>query len=169
MEAVFQMAKATINIERSKPDPVAEQAQAIQELTKALADNHEGVIMMMEIAKELKEMGALELVLGLLKARKKVGYVAIQQMNQPGMHHMVKNLITLVQFMGTVQPSQLQGILHSVSKGIERSAEDAERGKTTGLWQMGKSLRDPEVNAAITMMLGFLRGMGEGLHHPPVH
>lgn len=162
------MAKATTHIEKQTPNPVEEQAQAIQKLLVSVAESQDALIVFLDVLKELHAFGVLDVLRGLLKNRHQVGVIAITQLNQPGMHHMMKNAMGAVQFLSKLEPEKLQNIMNALASGIDQfSPAD----KPTSLWGMGKSLRDPDVMLSMSTLLNFLRGMGESLHQnqKPVH
>jgi uncharacterized protein YjgD (DUF1641 family) len=160
----LNMAKAITHIEKEIPNPVQEQAQAIEDLLKATADSREALVVFLDIIKELHEAGILDIVQGMLKARHQVGVIAVQTLNQPAMHRVIKNGINTMQFLGKLEPKQLETLMGGITKGLEKSAERIESNKTEGIWSMAKSLRDPHVNVTVNSMIDFLRGMGEALN-----
>jgi uncharacterized protein YjgD (DUF1641 family) len=155
------MAKATIHIEKQTPNPVEEQAQAIQKLLVSVAESQDALIVFLDVLKELHTFGILDAMRGLLKNRHQVGVIAITQLNQPGMHHMMKNAMNAMQFLSQLEPNKLQSIMNALASGMQQFSP-AE--KPPGLWGMGKALRDPEVMLSMSTMLNFLHGMGEALH-----
>ncbi|BCJ86163.1 DUF1641 domain-containing protein [Effusibacillus dendaii] len=158
------MARAITHIEKQLPNPEQEQVQAIGQILEAVAESRDTLLMTLDILKELHASGVLNILQGILKNRQQIGAIAFTQLNQPGIHHGLKNLIGLAQFLGKLDPAQLQTMLNGVARGLEQSGTHAAETKPIGLWNMGKMLRDPDVNASINMMLQFLRGMGEGIN-----
>jgi uncharacterized protein YjgD (DUF1641 family) len=155
------MAKAIRQINKSVPNPVEEQAQAISDILKALSENREAILTTLGIMKHLHEMGVLTAVHGLLEQRTEVGAIAVQQMNQPTMHHAIKNGINAFKFLGSMDPEKLQSLLQGFGHGLERSSEVIEKGESPSLWKLGTSMRDPDVRASLSTMVEFLHGMGE--------
>ncbi|GGE09122.1 hypothetical protein GCM10011571_08070 [Marinithermofilum abyssi] len=155
------MAKPIRDIHRVEPTPEQVQAQAIQDLIKAIADNRETILDLLEIVRQLQEMGVLAIIKGLLENRHDVGLIAIQQLNQPKMHHLLKNAVTLVQGLGEIEPVRVQKMFHGLSRGLEASEQVMSNGKTPSLWEMAKYARDPAIRLSMATMLAILRGMGE--------
>ncbi|HYK71960.1 MAG TPA: DUF1641 domain-containing protein [Pseudoneobacillus sp.] len=155
------MAKAIKQINKTVPNPVEEQAQAITDILQALSENREAILTTLGIMKHLHEMGVLTAIHGLLEQRTEVGAIAIQQMNQPAMHNTFKNGINAFKFLGSVNPEQLQSILQGLSSGLERSTEVIQKGEFSSLWKLGTSMRNPDVRASLSTMVEFLHGMGE--------
>ncbi len=159
------MAKAIRQINKSTPDPVEEQMQAVTELMKAVGENKEALITTIDILKGLHEMGGLTAAKAMLEQRTDIGAIVIQQLNQPNMHNTIKNAMNALNFIGSINPEQLQAILNGVSQGFERSAEVVKNGENQSLWKLGKSIRDPDVKASLSTMMEFLHGMGESFNH----
>lgn len=155
------MAKAIRQIREEIPNSLQEKEEAVDELLKELADNREAIIGAIRILRELQEMRALETIGAMLDQRQEVGAIAIQQINQPTMHNVIKSGISAFKFLGSLQPSELETMMEGVGNGMKRLSETAEEGEKQSFWKMRKRLRTPEIRAAITTMINFMEGMGE--------
>jgi uncharacterized protein YjgD (DUF1641 family) len=164
------MAKAIRRIDKAVPNPAEEQEQGMQEVMQALADSKDAVKLFLSILKEAHNAGLLELLSGLLKARHEVGYLAMKQLNQPNMHHTMKNAMGAMNLLGKIDPNQLETLLNGVARGLQRSSQPADEGQSVGIWGLAKTLRDPEINAAMHIALEFAKGFGEQIRNaPPAH
>ncbi|MCP8969577.1 DUF1641 domain-containing protein [Ectobacillus ponti] len=163
------MAKAIKQIKQTAPDPQEQQMQAVSDMVAVLAENKDAILKTVGILKELHEMGALDAVHALLEKRVDVGAIAVGQMNQTGMHNMMKNGMNAVKFLGSVQPERLEIMLNGVGRGLQRLTDAVERGDKPSLWQIGKSMRHPEIRTSLTTMTEFLHGMGEAFSHDSRH
>ncbi|MCM3443854.1 DUF1641 domain-containing protein [Metabacillus halosaccharovorans] len=155
------MAKSIRQIRREVPNEQEEQAQAMNEILKELAENKEAVLAFIQTAKELHELKVFETTNSLLKQSDEVGAIAIQQINQPAVHNMIKSGFGLFKFLGALQPSQLQTILDGVTLGLKRMSETGEKGEKQSIWRLRKRLTSPATRAALTTMIDFVEGMGE--------
>lgn len=166
------MAKAIRSIEKKiSTDPIVQQTKDLQDVLQAVTDSKEALVVFLDILKEAHQSGILSILQGVLKARHEVGYLAIQQLNQTTMHHTIKNLMGVVEFLGKIEPDHLNRILNGVAHGLEKTT-DIENGKTHGIWGLTKDLRDPDVNSTLTTAIEFMKGMGEVLRKdspPPLH
>ncbi|WP_139492443.1 DUF1641 domain-containing protein [Brevibacillus dissolubilis] len=166
------MAKAIRHIEKATPNPVQEQAASINDLLVSLADSRDALVRFLDILREAEKAGLLDILYGVLKARHEIGYQAINQLNQPSMHHTIKNAMGIVSFLGQVDPNQLQIMLGGISHGLKRASEPPEDGRAPGLWGLAKDLRDPGVSSTLHTAMEFMKGMGEHLRnesHPSPH
>lgn len=154
------MAKATTRIEKQPIAPAELEAQSLQQIVGAVAQNKDAILSFVSIVGELHDSGVLAVVEGLLKNRQQVGVIGITQMNKSGAQRIIKNAVTAAQFMAQLDPVKLKQVLGAVAHGLE---EARPSDKKVGLWGMVNTLREPEVNASVSMLVNFLRGMGEGL------
>lgn len=155
------MAKAIRQINRQVPNEIEERDQAMEEIMQALTDNKEAVLSMIDMARELHEVKVFETAGSLLKQRNEVGVIAMQQVNQPAVHNVIKSSFGLFKFLGGLQPSQLDTLLNGVTLGLKRMSQTGEKGKKQSIWKMRFRLRSPEIRAAMTTMVDFMEGMGE--------
>ena len=155
------MAKSIRQIRREVPNEQEEQAQAMNEILKELAENKEAVLAFIQTAKELHELKVFETTNSLLKQSDEVGAIAIQQINQPAVHNMIKSGFGLFKFLGALQPSQLQTILDGVTLGLKRMSDSGEKGEKQSIWRLRKRLTSPATRAALTSMIDFVEGIGE--------
>lgn len=155
------MAKPIRQISRGVPNQAEEQAEAIDEILKALADNKEAVLSFIEMTKELNEIKVFEAASSMLKQRNEVGVIAMQQVNQPAVHNIIKSGFGLFKFLGGLQPAQLGTLLEGITLGLKRMSQTGEKGKKQSIWKMRIRLRSPEIRAAMTTMVDFMEGMGE--------
>ncbi len=154
------MAKSIRQIRREVPNEAEEQAQAINEILKELAENKEAVLSFIELAKGLHDMKVFDTAGSLLKQSDEVGAIAIEQLNQPAVHNVIKSGFGIFKFLGSLQPSQLQMIFEGITLGLKRMSQTKETGEESIL-KMGKRLSRPEIRVAMETMFDFLEGMGE--------
>lgn len=159
------MAKAIRQIRREIPNEQEEKAEDLNALLTEIAENREAISNVLKIIKGLNDMQMLEAITGIVENRTEVGAIAIQQLNQPSMHNVIKNGMGAVKFLGSLPPRQLETLMEGVSLGLKRVSEENSQTKE-GFWQMRKRLRKPEIKATMTMMFDFLEGMGQALLKP---
>jgi uncharacterized protein YjgD (DUF1641 family) len=163
------VAKPIQQIEKKRLNEAEEEAEALKELMGMIADSKESIKTFLEILEELQSSGLLDMAKGLLKTRQKVGVLAMEQMNQPAMHRIIKNGINTVQFLGQLDPDQMKTIMNGVSKGLEKTSENSSQKDQVGIWSLIRTMRDPDIRASMTMMTSFLEGMGKEINQKPIH
>ncbi|GGG04035.1 DUF1641 domain-containing protein [Paenibacillus abyssi] len=157
------MAKAITSIEKNRPTQAEADAEAVEQILQSAAKEREPLLKLIDILGDLNRLGILDAVQGILKNSEQIALIGINQMNKPGAHQMIKNGMGAVQFLSQIDPSKLQTLLQGVSAGIDHAVA-AEPDRRQGLWGMLGSLRNPDVSAALSVMMKFLQGMGKGLN-----
>ncbi|MGZ4111299.1 MAG: DUF1641 domain-containing protein [Tumebacillaceae bacterium] len=154
------MAKATTRIEKSIPNPIEEQAQSLGQLLQAITANKDALLLLLDIVKELHELGLLEAMQAMLKNRHDISLIGLAQLNKPGAARILKNGMNALQFLSSIDPAELEPLLKGVAGGVKYAAEADTSGQQMGLFGMVKTMRDPEVMASMQVLFHFLRGMG---------
>ncbi|MDC3414723.1 DUF1641 domain-containing protein [Aquibacillus sp. 3ASR75-11] len=163
------MAKATTQIEKKESNVEEERAEDIAAIMKQIADNREAIQDSLIILQELHQSGVLDMVKGLLRTREKVGVLAMEQINQPGMHNIMRNGMNSIELLASLDPDQLKTVFGGLTQGLQKASESIETNEQMGAWGMLKSMRDPNVKTSLNTMAHFLNGMGEGLNNKKTH
>ncbi|GAA0326056.1 hypothetical protein GCM10008967_15790 [Bacillus carboniphilus] len=163
------MAKAIQQIERKQKNAEEERTEDLAAILTQIAENREAIQTSLMILQELHQAGILDMLKGLLRTREKVGSIAIEQINQPGMHNIIKNGMSAVQLLSSLDPNQLKQIFGGLSHGLHKASEGNEKKEQASMWGLMKSMRDPNVRTSLNTMVHFLNGMGEGLNQKQVH
>ena len=121
-------------------------------------------MMFMDILKEMHEAGFLQIAQGMLKSRHQIGVIGVTQLNKTGAQRIIKNGMGALQFLTKVDPAKLDMMLGAVASGLDQAGQTHDDGRPIGMWGMVKTMRDPEVQSSLGVMMNFLRGMGDGLH-----
>lgn len=155
------MAKPITQIKKEIPDPVEEEKQAVTEIIREAALNHDAIIEAIRLIKGLHETKVLEAATALLEQRTEVGAIAIKQINQPTMQNVIKNAINAFKFLGSLHPGQLDTVLEGLSQGFIQFSKGEQQEKKLSYWRLRKKLWSPPIRAAITRIVDFMDGMGE--------
>ncbi|MFB4164502.1 DUF1641 domain-containing protein [Alteribacillus sp. JSM 102045] len=163
------MAKAItqINIQEKTEEEKDQQIQ--KDLLKQITDNHESIQTTLEIIEELQQAGILDMAKGLLRMREKIGSISIEKVNQPSMHHLIKNGFHAIEFVGKIEPEELEKMMNGVIHGMERMSKETEKDEEISMWKMFKTMRDPHVMTALSYLTAFLNGMGEEMGKKKPH
>ncbi|MFZ3580158.1 DUF1641 domain-containing protein [Virgibacillus sp. DJP39] len=163
------MAKATRQIERKESNVDEERAEDLNAILKQIADNREAIQDSLFILEELQESGVLPMLRGLLRTREKVGSIAMEQINQTSVHNMIKNGMSGIGLLSSIDPDQLNQIIQGLTKGLQKASESTDNQDQVGIWGLVKSTKDPNVRTSLNTMIHFLNGMGEGLSNKQAH
>jgi uncharacterized protein YjgD (DUF1641 family) len=153
------MARPISQIERKIPTAAEKGAESLQQVLQSISESSDAIVQFLDILKEAKNAGALDILQGILKNRQSVGKVGLEFVQVAGIPVMAKNAILASQFLSKVDPLLVERLFKSLHHGMEQSTES--KGKKTSMWQLATSLRDPEINTLITGALEFMRGMSK--------
>jgi uncharacterized protein YjgD (DUF1641 family) len=157
------MAKPITSIKKSESTEAELQGQALAELVSVIAKNGPALQETLKIIQLLHESGVLEVIGALIQAREKVVEIGVSQLSKPTMTRGVNNVMSAVGMLGELEPEMIKKVFEGIVNGVQHSTEKVNANEKTGLFDLMKAYKDPDVNRALTIMLGFLKGMGEKL------
>jgi uncharacterized protein YjgD (DUF1641 family) len=155
------MAKAIKKVYRLTVPEEEQRKNDLSEVEDALIKNKKAILQTLEIMNHMQEKGILSLLNGLFGQGDKVLDVAVKAMDKPENTNTLKNLLLLLGTLGMINVRQLEPFLLKIDAGIARVAEYKDTDEKTGYLDLVKSIKDPEVNRAITILMQFLKGMGQ--------
>ncbi|TKD70950.1 DUF1641 domain-containing protein [Pseudalkalibacillus hwajinpoensis] len=159
------MAKAIKQIRRIEVSEEEKRANDLREIEDALIDNKDALLETLNVVGGMKERGILSLLNGLFGEGDRVLKVLVELLNVPENTAALKNLMLLVGAAGKINVQDLEPLLLKVNAGIENVAEHGEDAKKTGYLDLLRTLKDPEVNRSLTLLITFLKGMGKDTEH----
>lgn len=154
------MAKSITRIISSAPSAEKEKELAEDEILEAAAKHKEAVLQLLELAGALKEAGLLEMANAFINNRHQIGVIGINQLNKSGAQNLIKNGMSAVQFLGSMEPGKLEALLGALCAGAEQAVRRPAADRKAGLWEMLKACGNPDIRASFGFFLSFLRGMG---------
>jgi uncharacterized protein YjgD (DUF1641 family) len=156
------MAKAITKIQQIELSEEQRRRKDLEELETALLDNKDAIFQSLDVIKHMHDRGVLSLLGGLFSEGDKVLNVLVKAADKPEATNTLKNLLLMVGVLGTINVQQLEPLLLKLNSGIARVAEykDNEDEKL-GYFDIVRSLKDPEINNALSLLFEFLKGMGE--------
>ncbi|ANX12552.1 hypothetical protein ABE41_011070 [Fictibacillus arsenicus] len=155
------MAKAIKKVYRLTVPEEEQRKNDLSEVEDALIKNKKAILQTLEIMNHMQEKGILSLLNGLFGQGDKVLDVAVRAMDKPENTNTLKNLLLLLGTLGMINVRQLEPFLLKIDAGIARVAEYKDTDEKTGYLDLVKSIKDPEINRAITILMQFLKGMGQ--------
>jgi uncharacterized protein YjgD (DUF1641 family) len=155
------MAKAIKNIHKLTLSEEELRAQDLREVEDALITNKKAILQTLEILNHMQDKGLLSLMNGLFGQGDKVLNIAVKTIDKPENTNTLKNMLLLLGTLGLINVKQLEPFLLKVNSGIARVAEYKDTDERTGYFDLVRSLKDPEINKAITILMQFLKGMGQ--------
>ncbi|WP_240375485.1 DUF1641 domain-containing protein [Bacillus piscicola] len=154
------MAKKIETVKKWEWTEEEKRTQELREIEDALIENKEAIFKTLDILNEADNKGLLNMVSGLLHEGENVLQVAVKTMNKPETTNTIRNVLLMMGTASLINVQELEPLLLKINKGIEQVAEKSDTDEKTGYFDMARSLKDPEINRALTIMLAFLKGMG---------
>lgn len=155
------MAKAIKTVHRIEITEEQKRKQDLDEVENALIENKESILELLQMLNHMHDRGILSLLTGLFGQGDKVMDILVKKADTPETANTLKNLLLMVGVLGTINVKQLEPILLKVNSGIARVAEEKDTDEKTGVFDIMRSLKDPEINRSVTLLLNFLKGMGQ--------
>ncbi|MDP4162149.1 MAG: hypothetical protein Q8906_02615 [Bacillota bacterium] len=155
------MARAITQIRQNVLSAEEQQTLATSELLEELAENKEAIIAAIGVIKSLNNLKILDTIQAAVEKSEDIGVIAMQQMNQPTMHNVIKNGISAFKFLGSLQPGQMETLMEAAGHGLKKMSRTGEKGEKQSIWRLRMRIWTPEIRAAMTTMVDFMQGMGE--------
>jgi uncharacterized protein YjgD (DUF1641 family) len=156
------MAKAITKIQHIELSEEQRRRKDLEEVESALLDNKDAILQSLDVIKHMHDRGVLSLLGGLFSEGDKVLNVLVKAADKPEATNTLKNLLLMVGVLGTINVQQLEPLLLKLNSGIARVAEYKDKeDEKLGYFDIVRSLKDPEINNALSLLFEFLKGMGE--------
>lgn len=159
------MASPSTRIQKSEPSPADRNRESLQQLAENAALHSSALTGLLRLAGELEKSGVLAMGTALLAAKDQVLTVALEQVNRPASTNAIQNLMKVAETIGRVDGTQVENLLNAVVKGLEKGHEQLETNPEVGVFDLVRALRDPDINRALALVMGVLKGFGESLGH----
>ncbi|MBH0167961.1 MAG: DUF1641 domain-containing protein [Bacillota bacterium] len=159
------MAKPIKNVQKQTITAEEKRSNDLREVEDALIQNKTAILQTLEIMNHMHDKGILPLLNGLFGQGDKVMDIAVKAMDKPENTNTLKNLLLLLGTLGMINVKQLEPFLLKIDAGIARVAEYKDTEEKTSYFDLVRSLKDPEINKAVTILMQFLKGMGQETEH----
>jgi uncharacterized protein YjgD (DUF1641 family) len=151
------------NIERVEPTKESKEQEVFRQLQESVAEHAEALQSLLLLVQDLQNSEVFDILHALFNSKEKISSIALEQILKPSVLNTIKNAMTAVGFVGKIPPDQFNTLIHALVSGLERGQEKVVSNQRIGAFTLVSALRDPDVNRAITWLVGFLKGMGEQL------
>lgn len=155
------MAEPISKVYRKELSEEEKRKKDLEEIESALIDNKEAILQTMTLVKNMHDRGAIEMASALFGQGDKVMHTLMETLDKPESTNAIKNALLLMGTVGLINVRQLEPLLIRLDSGIAKVAEAEDSQEKTNIFDLFKALRDPEINRSITLMMNFLKGMGE--------
>ncbi|OMP65761.1 DUF1641 domain-containing protein [Domibacillus epiphyticus] len=158
------MAAPITSITKQVLTPEEQQQQKLAELQTLLADNDEAIQKILGIAGELNSIGILDAADSMIQAKEKIAHIALGQVSREPVTNLINHLMNASAVATRIDPELTTKLVGSMEKGINEGIDFLQTDQKTSVFDLAKSLKDPDINRAIGFGLHFLKGMGKGLN-----
>jgi uncharacterized protein YjgD (DUF1641 family) len=157
------MAKPIHIIKRSELTEEQKKEQTLESLLTEVAQTKDSLVETLDLLQELHNSGILDSINSLVKTKEKVAKIAVGQMTREPVTNMINNAMAAGGVLTQMDPEMTKKLMGSVAKGLEKAEQGLHSNSTTGILDIMKALKDPDMNRAITFGLNLLKGIGEEL------
>jgi uncharacterized protein YjgD (DUF1641 family) len=157
------MAKPIHIIKRTELTEEQKKEQSLESLLSEVAENKDSLVETLDLLQELHNSGILEGINSLVKTKEEVAKIAVGQMTREPVTNMINNAMAAGGVLTQMDPEMTKKLMGSVAKGLEKAEQGLQSNSTTGILDIMKALKDPDMNRAITFGLNLLKGIGEEL------
>lgn len=152
------MAKPIQEIRRLPLSDAERRERDLEDILQALTDHQSAVLETVELLQGLHERGILSFLNSLLANGDHVLAIMVKELNKPQNTRLLQNLAQLVVMMGSIELDKLNRIVDGAQSGLKEAAAQSDDDLSLlGLW---RAMRDPEVQRALSILLGALKGIG---------
>ncbi len=155
------MAQPIHSFSKKMPTDEEIKIEALEKLTKELAEKREAMNQTLNILEELHDSGILEAALAMLKAKAQIAETALGQVTRKEVTNIINNAMGAAGMLSNIEPAQTQKVLNGVANGLNTALDVPE--EKLGMLGLLKMMKDPDVNRAMGFGLRFLKGMGQEL------
>jgi len=159
------VAKPITAIQKQTITEEEKREKTIEELKTSLTEKEEAVTELLSIMEELHNSGILEALNAMLKSREDILKIVIGQANRKPVTTVINHVIGIAQLLANLDPQLTAKLLESTASGVTEAYKNAkETEKKIGIFDLLKSLNDPDINRAIRFILSTLKEIGKRLN-----
>ncbi|WP_067933494.1 DUF1641 domain-containing protein [Alicyclobacillus kakegawensis] len=158
------MAKPVTTVVPAQTDEAEAQAKAMERLQQMAAADVDALAEALRLARALHDRGLLTLAAALLEQADDVLRIVVDFVNQPGAVRGLKNLATAAQALGAVDLEAFGRLAQGAVASVDEAKADRKALETPlGFFKLLAYLADPDVSAAIRLLLAACKGVGRAL------
>jgi len=137
----------------------AQRESDLSEVINAVSENKNAILKGIDLLTTVHESGALDMLDALVKQKDEAIKNVVEQANKPTYATILENFSDLFLLTKDLPVDELNHFIGKINQGLNE-ARTAESEENTSYMGLIKALKNPEINRSLTIMLGFLRGMG---------
>lgn len=130
--------------------------ERMQQSADALSDS-------LLLLQELHQHGVLDLLVKLVRGGEGLADSTMKILGSDSSLNIIRNAVEVLKIADQVDPKELEDLGRAVGAGVAQGARNVREGHTVTLPELLGLLRDPDVQAALSALVGLLKGAGRSL------
>ena len=157
------MAQPITEIQKQQLTEEQIKQQKLEKLTTLLANNEEALDKVLAIMSELNDIGVLEAANSMLQAKEEIAKIALGQVTREPVTNLINTLMGAAGAFMNTNPELATKFVNSAIKGMNEANDYLQTDHEIQVFDLLKSLKDPDINRALGFGIHFLKGMGKEL------
>ncbi|MFD1928561.1 DUF1641 domain-containing protein [Sporosarcina siberiensis] len=157
------MAVPITSIKKKQYTPEQIQEQKLEELQALLAKQDEALEKILSITGELNDIGVLDAVAAMVKAKEQIAKIAVDQVSREPITNLINHVMNASAVMSSIDPAITSKLVESVRSGLNEAELYRDNDEKVGVIQLMTLLKDDDINRGLKFGLDFLKGMGREL------
>ncbi len=157
------MAQPITEIQKQQLTEEQIKQQKLEKLTTLLANNEEALDKVLAIMSELNHIGVLEAANSMLQAKEDIATIALGQVTREPVTNLINTLMGVAGAFMNTNPELATKFVNSAIKGMNEANDYLQTDHEIQVFDLLKSLKDPDINRALGFGIHFLKGMGKEL------
>lgn len=157
------MAKPIVSIQLKEQTEAEIQAGKLAELQRLIAQQQQALNKLVEITGELNDAGILDAVRASVKAKDDLAEIAVNQMSREPILNLIKHVMNVSDALSSIDAEKSTLLVEILKRGLHEAELADGNDQSIGVFDLFRSLNDPDVNRAVKFGLNFLKGAGKEL------
>jgi len=157
------MARPITSIKLKQQTPEEIQQEKLSELQLLITEQEQAINKILEITGELDDIGVFDAVQAMVKAKEDIAEIAVNQVSREPVTNLINHVMNVSGMLTDIDPGVTEKLAASVKSGLIEAELQDGNDEAVGVFDLMKSLKDPDINRSIKFGLNFLKGMGKGL------
>jgi len=157
------MARPITSIKLKQQTPEEIQQEKLSELQLLITEQEQAINKILEITGELDDIGVFDAVQAMVKAKEDIAEIAVNQVSREPVTNLINHVMNVSGMLTDIDPGVTEKLAASVKSGLNEAELQDGNDEAVGVFDLMKSLKDPDINRSIKFGLNFLKGMGKGL------
>lgn len=157
------MATPITSIQKNVVSDEQAKQQKLDELQSKLAEQEEALNQILTIIGELNKIGILEATHSLLQAKEQIAEIALNQVTRQPITNIINNIMGGANGLTNLDPELTKTLVNGITNGMNEGNDYLQNPQKMNVFDMMKTLKDPDFNRAVGFGIHFMKGLGKTL------